>query len=59
MDFNEIGEILGTRGNCQACKNTGARLWEVFLDGFRLEVCEKCLNHYRETSERDRKRKEK
>jgi ribosome-binding protein aMBF1 (putative translation factor) len=58
MDFKEIGEILGTRGDCQSCKNKGMRLWEVFVDGFRLEVCEKCLNLYREKSERDKNRRE-
>ena len=58
MDFKEIGEILGTRGDCQNCKNGDVRLWEVFVDGFRLEVCEKCLNLYRGMSERDKNRKE-
>lgn len=58
MDFKQIGEILGTRGDCQNCKNGDVRLWEVFVDGFRLEVCEKCLNHYREISKRDKNRRE-
>ena len=58
MDFKEIGEILGTRGDCLNCKNGGVQLWEVFVDGFRLEVCEKCLNHYREVSGRDKNRRE-
>ena len=58
MDFKEIGEILGTRGDCQNCKNGGVRLWEVFVDGFRLEVCEKCLDLYKGKSERDKDRRE-
>ena len=57
-DLKENGEILGTRGDCQSFGNGGVRLWEVFVDGFRLEVCEKCLSRYREISGRDKNRKE-
>jgi len=57
MDFKEIGEVLGRRGDCQSCPKRDVRLWKISFDWGPLEVCGECVNHYREISKRDKKRK--